>query len=201
VRRSPGDLAVLRDVYRSRVWSARPGCTVDDDGHRELICFPLGTTCQWPCDRYGGDLRIPTEEWHFQEGPWTKNSHLHFVESGAIWTASVQWTDTREFAGWKVDFHAPWRRSRFGFDGLDWAIDVMINPDRTWHLKDELEFATYRERGLLSDGEVREVTRTLSEQVVPDLDARRGPFHPDWEQWTPMSDWTASALPEGWAVP
>ena len=55
----------------------------------------------------------------------------------------MHWREDGAFAGWKVDFHSPWQRSQYGFDFLDWALDVVVHPDRTWVLKDEDEFAAF----------------------------------------------------------
>ena len=198
LKRSPGDPVVLRDIYLGRVWSARPGRVVGRVDGQELIHFPLATICQWPCDRNGKDLRVPTKSWKLQDGPWTGNSHLHFVEIGSIWTTSIHWSKTGAFVGWKVDFHAPWRTSRFGFDSLDWALDLMVDADRTWQLKDEQEFAMYQQRGIVGYEEASTVTQILHERVLSDLDARKGPFAEEWKEWSPKTEQAIASLPEGW---
>ena len=199
MKRLAGDPVLLRDVYQGRIWSARPGRMVGSVDGQELAHFAHGTVCKWPCDGTGKELRVPTQSWKLQDGYWTRNSHLHFVEVGSIWTTSIHWSETGTFAGWKVDFHAPWQRSRFGFDSLDWALDVIVNADRTWRIKDEQEFSMYQQRGVISSEEALTVTQILHEKVLPDLDARKGPFAEEWKDWSPDIDQSIATLPEGWS--
>jgi hypothetical protein len=79
---------------------------------------------------------------------------------------------------------------------LDWALDLMVDADRTWQLKDEQEFAMYQQRGLVGYEEASTVTQILHERVLSDLDARTGPFAEEWKEWSPKTEQAIASLPE-----
>jgi hypothetical protein len=145
-------------------------------------------------------MRVPAAEWQLSWGGWLGASQLHHVHLGAGHTVSLLWRGTeRRFAGYKVDFHSPLQSSALGFEMLDWALDLLIAPDGSHRVKDEDEFATLRERGLLSDAQAEQVS-SLSEEVLADARACRGAFRPEWLTWTPDPAWDTAAppLPDGW---
>jgi hypothetical protein len=42
-----------------------------------------------------------------------------------------------------VNLQEPFRRSQFGFETMDLALDVIVEADRSWRWKDEDELETF----------------------------------------------------------
>jgi hypothetical protein len=109
-------------------------------------------------------------------GGWLPYDQLHMMELGAIAHATVLWhPQTREPAGWKIDFHSPAARANHGFDALDWSLDVMVSVDRSHRLKDENEFAEQQRLGLLGPAQVAWVEAELA-RVPQRVQAKASPF-------------------------
>jgi len=192
-----GDLGVLRELHRGRVWSCRPGHVASDEGTRAAFYFPAGTRCLWPNDGRRS-LRIPQESWQLVLGGWLPYDQLHIIELGAIHHATVLWhPHNREPAGWKVDFHEPAVRTRLGFDALDWALDVMVSVDGRYHLKDEDELAELQQRGLLTPERVAQIEAEL-ERVLERVKAKASPFDHAAFAFRPDPSWTPARCPNGW---
>ncbi|MEO2177323.1 MAG: DUF402 domain-containing protein [bacterium] len=183
-----GDSAMLREVHQGRVWSARPGYVVSDEGERASFYFPWNTICHWPWHA-GLNLRVPADSWKLEPGRWLPYEQLHVMEVGAIHHVSVLWKrDSYEHAGWKVDFHEPARRGQFGFDALDWALDLIVKPDRSYFIKDEDEFTAYQYQGLLNPDQVAAVEAEL-ENVIRQVEAKEGIFADSILEWRPEPGW------------
>ena len=101
---------------------------------------------------------------------------------------------TDEFVGWYVNLQKPLERSPLGFDTLDQALDVWIDPDGSWRWKDEDDLAACVVLGLFSPDEAVEI-RAEGERVIaalPDL------IPTGFEDWSPDPGWEAPELPAGW---
>jgi predicted RNA-binding protein associated with RNAse of E/G family len=96
---------------------------------------------------------------------------------------------------WYVNFERPpsWRPD--GWDTLDLALDLVVDPDGGWRWKDEDEYAHCRRLGLVTDAEHAAVGRAREEAL--DLVRRRaGVFAEDpGASWRPDPAWPLPALP------
>ena len=104
---------------------------------------------------------------------------------------------TWEFLGWYGNLQEPLRRTRIGFDSADQALDVQIAPDRTWRWKDEDEFASVQERGVISARDAVAI-RDEGERVIAAVEANLWPFNAGWEHWRPDPAWPIPRIQEGW---
>jgi hypothetical protein len=106
-----------------------------------------------------------------------------------------------EFLGWYVNLETPARRWYGGLDLRDQALDIWVEPDRTWVWKDEDEFA---ERTGLPDywtaAEAREI-RAEGESVIPLIEAGVYPFDGTFTTFRPDPAWKPATLPPFWDVP
>ena len=197
MRWKPGDVVVLREIYRGRVYAGRAGQVVRDGGDEVLIYFAAGTICHWPTLE-GRWLRIPAPHWELKPGGWLPYHQLHLMRRGAISHVSVLF-DPANFGhvGWKVDFHERARRTALGFDALDWALDIMVTRDNEWRLKDEDEYASYQKEGVLSPNDTELVAMEL-DRLVAQIRQGQAPFDDSLKDWRPDPAWTAVPLPSGW---
>lgn len=116
---------------------------------------------------------------------------------------SIWWffDENGQFRGWYVNLEAPAVRWSGGIDLQDHALDVWINPDRSWQWKDEDEFA---ERiGHPSYWSQDEVPAIWAEgkRVIAQAEAGAFPFDGTWVEFTPEPDWTPTTLPSDWDLP
>jgi hypothetical protein len=196
---APGDAVLLREVFLGRVWAARPVRVVRDTADLVAVYFAPGTLWKRPVD---GDepLRLQQANWTLADVEWRGNAALRHFTPGTRHSVIVFWSeDFAEFRGWYVNLETPMTRTSLGFDYLDQALDIVIEPDRSWRWKDEDEFALAQERGLISEADAAAL-RAEGLAVVARLDAWEAPFADGWQDWRPQPGWRPVPLPAGWDV-
>jgi len=119
------------------------------------------------------------------------------AEFGASHSVYIQWTETGDFVGWYVNLEDPWRESPYGFDTTDHLLDIRVEPDRTWHWKDDDHLAEAVEVGLFSSEQAMDI-RAEGERVIERIEAWTKPFDEGWEHWHPDLGWPLPPIPEGW---
>ena len=190
----PGEHVTLREIWHSRVWTARPYTVVEDTTDRLLLYAPAGV--RWikpvPPDR----LRGPT--WTLQEDTWYTEA-LRIVAPGSRHSVLLLWTPGfRDLLLWYVNLETAMTRTPIGFDYLDQLLDIEIAPDLSaWSWKDEDEFEGAIASGLLPPDEARAV-RSEGEEVIAAFNAGRPPFDQPWPQWRPDPARTLPALHKSW---
>jgi predicted RNA-binding protein associated with RNAse of E/G family len=197
----PGSTAVRRDVFRGRVWTQGP-LRVLESGASAV------TAALWPgvvtlaAARFvesGGDrdkaLRadsldaLASGEWDMAEWTWRWNSVVTEVVSERWFTVARMYGEDGALAYWYVNFERPptWHTS--GWDTMDLALDLVVEPDGAWHWKDEDEYAQCRRLGVITDAEHAAVARAR-EQAVALVEARAGVFGEDPARpWLPDPAW------------
>lgn len=111
---------------------------------------------------------------------------------------SVWWffTETGAFQGWYINLEDPARRWAGGVDTFDHALDVAVEPDRSWVWKDEDEFA--ERTGVLWDRAQAEQIRAEGEAMVALVEAGDFPFDGTWCDFAPDPRWGPTPLPWWW---
>jgi hypothetical protein len=202
----PGETVVLQEVWRGRVWAARPMRVVRDDGDSVALWFPRGTRWMAPTDDPGRPWQedrgerlaecAARGEWCFRELEWEVDT-LWLMREGdwhAVW---VSWLPGGERWGWYVNLQEPFRRTPRGFATMDLMLDVIVNPDRTWHWKDEDELAVFVERGAF-DAALARKARAEGLEVARRAENGEPPFSEPWHDWRPDPEWTTPELSDGW---
>ena len=206
---SAGDTVVVQEVWRERVWAARPMRVARDDGDLVALWFPKGTRWKAPTtpptrprEATRGE-RLATSaalgDWVFVDAAWDVST-LALVREGewhAIW---ISWLDTGEQWGWYVNLQLPIRRTELGLETMDLMLDVVVELDGTWRWKDEDELALFVERGVF-DPAIAERVREEGLEVVRRAERNEWPFDGGWPDWRPDPSWTPPELPDGWDVP
>ena len=205
-RFASGETVVVHEVWRDRVWAARPMRVVRDDGEFVALWFPRGTRWMAPIDD-------PARDWDGDRGElldacaasgsWTHRElkcvveTLQLLRAGDWHALRVSWLPDGEPWGWYVNLQEPFRRSATGFETMDLALDVLVEPDRSWRWKDEDELETFVARGVFGP-ELPPRLRDEGLRVATKAEWREAPFDEPWHDWRPDPAWELPALPAGW---
>jgi hypothetical protein len=196
-RRQPGEVVALREIWRGRIWSARPAIVVRDTEPERRFFVPAGMS--WMCPRRpdGTSLRLPESapgsQWTLAPCDWDTNA-LSFAWPDVAHAVLVFWTADWIPRGWYVNLQEPLRPFPAGFDYMDHALDIVVTPNlSSWSWKDVAE-------GIYSDAEARGF-RDEGERAIERLLERRTPFDRDWTTWRPDPSWPVPDLPKGWDEP
>jgi hypothetical protein len=194
----PNQGIILREVWRSEVYSVTPVRVVQDSTNWIALYRPPHMTNLWPHTLEGETIRIPQDEWVLAGGPWPKGV-LFLVHVGVGYFYSGDWDDDHAFSGWKIDLVEPVRRTSLGFDTMDQLLDIIVEPDRSsWYWKDEDEVQEAQSRGIFTAEQVRDLFRR-GERAVKTIMDNEPPFDADWQSWesTPALR-EPFEYPEGW---
>ena len=135
-------------------------------------------------------------DWELADGLWQRTGVVEETVSDRWFTVSRMYAATGVMLCWYVNFERPplWRAD--GWDTLDLAIDLVVQPDRAWHWKDEDEYEQGRRLGLITDEE-HKALQSARDEAVALVEARGGMFAVDAdERWTPDPAWPLPTLPD-----
>ena len=186
------ETVVLRYVFRGRIWFAAPLLLVDEHEGLSALWLAPGTWRQSP-QSPGRDRAIPTD-WEVVARRWHEPGTLILVRPDVAHATWLFWRPDGALRSWYVNLQEPVRRTRFGFDSMDQALDLIARPDGTWEWKDEDELAEQVDRGVWTVDEAAAIRRE-GERVLA-----AWPFPTGWEDFRPDPAWPVPELPEGWHV-
>ncbi|MEX0834405.1 MAG: DUF402 domain-containing protein [Actinomycetota bacterium] len=197
--RKTGDPIVLREIWKDRIWAARPVTVVEDAPEVKMFYVHAGMRWKSPASPNGEWLRLPAGDWILADRVSTKRRALSFAWSDLDYAVLANWdANSNEFLGWYINLQTTLRRTAVGFDYVDHVLDVVVTPDRSsWEWKDEDEFSEAQELGLISPGEARAI-RDEGERAIERLTSHAPPFDRPWEDWQPSPDWNKPELLPGW---
>src|SRR4051812_21251921 len=113
----PGDLAVVRNIWRGAVWSAHPTRVLEHTEGYVALWMQPGAIWKRPVWLDGTHARIPSDEpWRLADELWRPPGVIRLTEFGASFSVLGFFNqDGDEVAAWYVNLEAPVTRSRFGF--------------------------------------------------------------------------------------
>ena len=203
---SPGQVVAHQEVWKGRLWAARPLLVVDDTEEQTLLWIPHGTrrrVPKTPPHRVDPpDIHTRTIEnldhcdWVLGDHTWDVSS-LWILRAGEWHSTWVSWRPDGTHLGWYVNLQCPMRRNPVGFEAMDLMLDVVAAPDLTWWWKDRDELERILERRLF-EPELGDRVMGEALRVIDDLENRRPPFDCDWPSWRPEAAWGMPVLPPGW---
>src|SRR5579864_6788556 len=203
---TPGTTVLVQEIWRGRVFSARPLIVAEDTSARLALWCPWGT--RWkvgttPPDRERAPTRadrfvplLRQRDWVYIDAVW-RVSTLYLVRPGdwhAVWAG---WDEKGDAWGWYVNFQRPLVRTPRGIQTMDLALDIVVEPSGSWRWKDEDEFQVLLDAGLIDEQEETAVRREADE-IVARIEAHQPPFSEPWHDWRPDPAWPCPELPEGW---
>ena len=152
----------------------------------------------------GSELAYPDGNWPGRLHPWhgKERWHGHGVlqlqrpgEAHAVW---LFWTGSeRRLAFWYVNLQAPFRRTSLGIDTQDHELDIVIEPDGSWHFKDEERLDGWVRLGRWTEAEVAAI-RAEGARIADELDRGERWWSDAWATWEPDPAWHGGDLPAGW---
>ena len=183
-------VVALREIWRGRVWKARPAIVVRDDESLVGLWTPAGLPVLI-ADTGSG---IPSASWRLVplaaewdalrlSVPGSRRVHVALWRNGA-------------FDGWKIDVVRPLRRFDVGFEYLDLELDVRLPPGGDASIVDEDEFVESQRRGVI-DGLEAVVVRREAEAALAALRRREPPIGDGRAPQRPVVSGTPR-LPAGW---
>lgn len=195
---------VLRD---GRLAAVDAGRVISDDERGLLLWVATGSTVVRRTTINGAPIRkmtlaeralMPT---FLSPRGWEGGGVLILTPPGAAHSVWWFFTEAGRFRGWYINLEAPAIRWHGGLDLQDHALDVWVNPDRSWNWKDEDELE--ERTGHPSYWAAEEVPAIWAEgkRVIAVAEAGRYPFDGSWVEFTPDPHWTPSTLPSDWDLP
>jgi Protein of unknown function (DUF402) len=193
--RSPGDHVVLRELWRGRVWYARPAIVVADRPDERMFYVPPRVPSLVPVDDVGTPLRLYQDRWSLEEEPRGETRFLSFAFPETAYAVILGWAPDDTFLGYYLNMQAPLRPSPQGFDTVEHILDAVVEPDRSsWAWKDEDELDEAVDLGLFGVDDAASF-RTWGERALEHVLERRPPFDRDSSGWRPDPSWSDPVLP------
>jgi hypothetical protein len=202
---SPGTRILWR--YRenggARFHIARPVTVVRDDADLLAVWLAPGTECIRPVLADGTPVNGEPLETRYTKprtvrlNHWSGTGLLKLARPGEPWSVWLFWEPGWRFKNWYVNLEAPLERWEGGVDSEDHFLDISVHPDRSWHWRDEDEFAQAQQDGLM-DASAAEQVRRAGRSAVEVIRAWGPPFSDGWQHWRPDPSWAVPSLPEDW---
>jgi Protein of unknown function (DUF402) len=208
----PGRMIVRRQFHRGqligRVWVGRvvadderglclwiaDGAAFQDVGAADGRSFREVPFAQWP----GTAKRLHLLRW--------STSMLMVHPPGADYSLWLFFDGDGRFRNWYVNLERPVVRwddgALAGLDTLDYDLDIVVAPDRSWRWKDEDEFAHHLAHPEVYWCEDERAVRAEGERLVGLIEAGRFPFDGSWCDFAPDPGWPVPGeVPAGWDRP
>lgn len=213
MRSHPGDLAVRRHFMRghdlSRVWV---GTVAADDDRGLWLWFATGVPYHDIGAADGRSFReVPFHEWGrtpraMRELRWSGDALMLHPQQAAY---SVWFTfrgPGGAFDGWYVNLERPgvrWVRDGLaGIDTVDYDLDIVVAPDRTWRWKDDDEFRAHLAVPDVYWCDDEQAVRATGREAVKLIEAGEFPFDGSATDFRPDPQWTVpTGMPPGWDGP
>jgi Protein of unknown function (DUF402) len=193
----PGESITLREVWRGRVFEARPMVVVQDEPEQTTLFLPGGVRCGVPIADDGRELRLPDRPWRLEIRVRGPQPVLSFAWRDTPY-AVLLWVAEDERRVWYVNLEEPIVRTPVGFDTVDHILDAVVELDRSsWRWKDEDELRYAVRLGLFSEAEAAD-RYDWGERAVERVIEQRPPFDRDWTAWRPDPGWNVPRLSDGW---
>jgi protein associated with RNAse G/E len=206
-----GSRAAVRGIIQGRVQIVQSVIVERDAADESVVLLLPGAQCAFP-DWYankkddGPSFQSRWEaalrgSWNLQTVAWSTNRFLMITRPENYYSVYLIWNhESDQFAGFYVNFQLPYTRSRCGFDTYDLELDIVVDPDRKWKLKDEAAYAEGIRRGVIKK-EWADMVAMEKEAVIAAIERRDYPFNNHWLHYAVDPSWKPPGLPQGWDTP
>ncbi|MBM7089535.1 DUF402 domain-containing protein [Streptomyces sp. S12] len=192
-----------RENGGARFHIARPVTVVRDDSELLAVWMAPGTECVKPVLADGTPVHQEPLDTRYTRprtvcrARWSGTGVLKLARPGDPWSVWLFWDPGWRFKNWYVNLEEPLARWSGGVDSEDHFLDISVHPDRSWHWRDEDEFAQARRDGLVDDALAGRVW-AAGRDAVSVITAWGPPFSDGWPNWRPDPSWTVPSLPRNW---
>ncbi|NEB95940.1 cytidylyl-2-hydroxypropylphosphonate hydrolase [Streptomyces bauhiniae] len=192
-----------RENAGDAVHIARPVTVVRDDAELLAVWLAPGTECVKPVLADGTPVHLEPLESRYTKPRVVRRDHwfgtgvLKLARPGEPWSVWLFWEPGWRFKNWYVNLEQPLARWAGGVDSEDHFLDISVHPDRTWHWRDEDEFAQAQRDGLMN-AETAGRVKSAGRRAVEVIEAWGTPYDDGWQHWRPDPSWSVPALPEDW---
>lgn len=200
----PGDAVVWRGIYRDKVWHATPTTVVRDTISEIVLVLTPGTSCMAEQDYANGNKNgkrrwdFKQRDWNLKPFTWHTNRLLFILEPEKFYSSILFWDhETHEFLCYYINFQLPFQRRDSAIDTLDLDLDIVVNPDFSYHWKDIDDYEKGIATGVILTTWVNEIEAAKIE-ILNKLEKRSYPFDGSWLDWKPDPDSSLPTLPENW---
>ncbi len=208
IYRSPGSEALLRGVYRGKVWLVQSVVIVRDSPDEALVMLEPGSRCAYPSGYWRwkhGDVTQGTRwddaqsmDWTLKEFDWRERRFLMLLWPNQYYGVGPVWnTTTGEFEGYYVNFQLPYKRSRVGFDTFDLELDLVVDANLGYTWKDLDLYQTGVEIGVITREWVSGIEAAKAD-VFRKISDKAYPFDGSLLAWQPDPSWRPAHLLDGW---
>ncbi|MEX0786773.1 MAG: DUF402 domain-containing protein, partial [Dehalococcoidia bacterium] len=164
-----GDVVVLRYLRRTTglPGAAWPLSVVEDTDELVALYLPKGTRFT---QMRGAEPKVRV--W----GAWHLDT-LRLMFPGRSYSVWLSWAGegaARSFSYYYVNMEEPFRRTPIGFDTNDHQLDIVVQPNMSWSLKDEELFEEFVQAGHYS-GDFAEHVRSEAQAVIGLVESRASP--------------------------
>jgi hypothetical protein len=212
-RHAPGASIVVRTVTNARIRWASPAIAVTDTpdriaylmrGRRRVVVTQgalIGTTLT----RREREVLLRQE---LLDGSWkvVKKDVGSDAGVGTLTTCDVgDWFSVKHvpdgsgrFVPAYVNIERPLHRTPIGFDADDLCLDIVLDDQLAWSLKDADDFDERCRLGVYSAQE-RDAVLAARDAAIARIEARAHPFDGTWRHWRPDPEWPVPTLPVNWS--
>ena len=199
-----GDVILWRGIFNNRVWHVQPTIVVKDSADELVLTLLPRTECiaeeSYPNGKKQGKRwwDFKNTDWNLAKYAWHTNRLLILLEKEKYYSAMFFWNnDTSKFLYYYINFQLPYKRNYGGIDTLDLDLDIVINPDFSFEWKDEEDYQTAIDHGLIIPEWVQGIDSAKPE-IFDRIEKRQYPFDGSWLEWEPDPNWEPPKLPENW---
>lgn len=200
-----GDTAVIRYWRVNLLREVRPTRVIEDSQRGLFAWLPAGTKTKTSVIEDGSRPRLLAEQlaakWQLVDGRWHgPDVIMWFPLNGSAY--SVWWFfEEGKFTGWYVNLEDPQIRWADGLDTSDLALDICVNPDRTWRIKDRDEFDERTGHPLYWTADEAEALLVEADRVVELIKSAAFPFDGSWCSFRPPAHWSLPECSRRWNSP
>jgi len=201
-----GENIVLREIWHSKIWTARPGIVVQDTKELVVIYRPVGTLDKRRKSLTGEQITAHDwkyNTWVLEDASRNDVRMLKMTIPGECYSVIAFWNALdNTFNCWYINLEDPTNpihHTSIGFDCTDMLLDLIVEPNlKDWRWDDEDELQEVVKAGLISPGTAK-VLFAKGEEVRDMIMSGKSIFN-GWEKWRPDPAWKVPVLPEGWDV-
>ena len=208
MRFETGQTIVRRSIHKNgRIAAVESTRVVRDDDRGVLTWTAAGSQVMRRCTLSGELTRYMSIEQRTSiptmlgPGEWRDTGVLVLTPPDV--PHSIWWFFDRDgaFLGWYVNLETPAKRWFGGLDIRDQALDIWVEPDRSWEWKDEDEFAERIGHPDYWTAEEAAQIRAEGEQLTALIEAGAHPFDGSLIDFRPDSAWAPTTLTPHWDLP